>query len=227
MSQLLDCVEIDPAKPARAAIIWLHGLGANGHDFEPIVPELNLSTDSATRFVFPHAPARPVTINNGYVMPAWFDMTDLDRLEGASQSDIDVSVQQINALIEREHQRGIEYKNIIVAGFSQGGVIALHVAVRFGQTLSGVMALSTYLPFHEDLKNKESGKNKTIPVFAAHGIFDPVIPIKLGRLSNQIAKEFFSNIAWQEYPMEHSVCYEEIQAISDWLKKLPAISAAS
>lgn len=221
---MLDCVEIAPPVPARAAVVWLHGLGANGHDFEPIVPELRLPADAAIRFVFPHAPSRPVTINNGYVMPAWFDMTALDRLEGADQSDLETSVQQINALIEREHQRGVEYKNIVVAGFSQGGVVALHTAIRFPQTLAGVLALSTYLPFHEELKSKESGKNKTIPVFAAHGIYDPVIPVKLGRLSGQIAKEFFNTLVWQEYPMEHSVCYEEIGAISDWLKKLPAIS---
>ncbi|MBN1378761.1 MAG: dienelactone hydrolase family protein [Gammaproteobacteria bacterium] len=218
MTQVLDCVEIEPTQAARSAIVWLHGLGANGHDFEPIVPELNLPADSAVRFVFPHAPMRAVTINNGYVMPAWFDITALDRLEGASKSDIETSVQQINALIEKEHQRGIEYKNIVVAGFSQGGVIALHVAIRFPQTLAGVLALSTYLPCHEELKSLASGKNRDIPVFAAHGTYDPMIPIKLGRLSNQIAKEFFTGIAWQEYPMEHSVCFEEIQAIADWIK---------
>ena len=223
MTELLDCVEIEPAQPARSTIIWLHGLGANGHDFEPIVPELKLPPDAAVRFVFPHAPERAVTINNGYVMPAWFDITALDRLEGASETDIETSVQQINALIEREHKRGVAYENIVVAGFSQGGVIAQHVAARFPQQLAGLLALSTYMPFHENLKNNASGRNNAIPVFAAHGQYDPVIPIRLGRLSHQLAQELFSNIAWQEYPMEHSVCWEEIQAIADWLKKLPAL----
>lgn len=227
MTKLLDCVEIEPVQPARNAIIWLHGLGANGHDFEPIVPELKLPEEAAVRFVFPHAPSRSVTINNGYVMPAWFDITVLERLEGASESDIETSVQQISALIEREHERGIHYKNIVVAGFSQGGVIAQHTAARFQHALAGVLALSTYMPFHENLKNQSSRKNVDIPVFSAHGIYDPVIPIKLGRLSNQLAEEIFNNLEWHEYPMEHSVCWEEIQAISEWLKKLPAISISS
>ncbi len=221
MSELLDCVELGD-EHARASVIWLHGLGADGHDFEPIVPELQLP--ASVRFVFPHAPSRAVTINNGYLMPAWFDITELDRLEGANADDIAVSVKQIIALVEREHERGLSYKNIILAGFSQGGVIALHAAVSYPHQLGGLLALSTYLPFHEELIAKGSDKNKGISVFAAHGVYDPVIPVQLGRISNQIAKQYFSNISWHEYAMEHSVCLEEIQDVSKWLKELPALS---
>lgn len=225
MNRLLDCVEINPEnKPASTSIIWLHGLGANGHDFVPIVPELKLPAASSVRFVFPHAPARAVTINNGFVMPAWFDISDLERLEGANADDIETSVLQIVALLEREHERGIEYSHIILAGFSQGGVIALHCAARFPQQLGGILALSTYLPLHETLREQESGKNKNIPVYAAHGIYDPVIPVRLGRLSHELAKGFFPCSEWHEYAMEHSVCLEEIQAISRWLERLPALT---
>lgn len=218
MSKLLPCVEIDPPGAADYSIIWLHGLGANGHDFEPIVPQLGLPEKPSVRFVFPHAPPRPVTINSGYIMPAWFDILTLERLNPIDETGIETSIGQINALIEREKSRGVPTKHILVAGFSQGGVIALHAAARYPGPLAGVIALSTYLPLHNRLTSDVVAANANIPVFMAHGRFDAVLSIELGRLSHGFLKPILPNIEWHEYPMDHGVCLEEIQDLSRWLQ---------
>lgn len=215
----LDCVEINPTNEASAAIIWLHGLGADGHDFVPIVHELNLSNKQSIRFVFPHAQVRPVTINNGYVMPAWFDILSLDRIDNADKEGIDKSVAQINQLIERELDRGIANEKILLAGFSQGGVIAVHAAAKFPKKLAGIIALSTYLPFHETIAEAIIDDNRSLPIFMAHGVLDPVVPMQLGRMSHDIAKTIFNNISWHEYPMEHAVCPQEINDIAAYINE--------
>jgi phospholipase/carboxylesterase len=220
---MLDCIEINPPGDADACVIWLHGLGANGHDFEPIVPELKLAPDKNVRFIFPHAPSQAVTINNGYVMPAWFDITSLERLDGVDADGIERSVADVQALIEQQQQRGIDSQRIIIAGFSQGGVIALHVAACSPKPLGGVIALSTYLPLHEQLSSRIDEAHKNTPVFMAHGCYDPVVPITLGRMSFDLVKTLFNNHQWHEYAMEHSVCMEEIEMISEWLQQLPAL----
>lgn len=218
MSDLLPCVEIDPPGGADFSVIWLHGLGANGHDFEPIVPQLELPDTRSVRFVFPHAPAKPVTINNGYIMPAWFDIATLTRLNPVDETGIENSIGQINALIEREKGRGVPAGRIVVAGFSQGGVIALHTAARHPEPLAGIIALSTYLPLHNRLTPGAIAANAQIPVFMAHGKFDSVLSIELGRLSLGFLKPILPNVEWHEYPMDHSVCLEEIQDLSRWLQ---------
>ncbi|HEX7028529.1 MAG TPA: alpha/beta hydrolase-fold protein [Gammaproteobacteria bacterium] len=218
MRDILPCIEINPPGAADFSVIWLHGLGANGHDFEPIVPQLGLPENPAVRFVFPHAPARPVTINNGYVMPAWFDILTLERLSPVDETGIEASIGQINALIEREKSRGVSAGRIVVAGFSQGGVIALHTAARYPEPLAGVIALSTYLPLHERLTPDVVVASSRIPVFMAHGRFDSVLSIKLGRISQGFLKSILPNIEWHEYAMDHGVCLEEIQDLSRWLQ---------
>src|SRR6185295_7646659 len=183
MNELLETLEIETAPKPTAAVIWLHGLGADGNDFAPIVPELKLARTPAVRFVFPHAPTMPVTINNGYVMRAWYDVSFGD-LEGksrrADEQGVRESQAQIGALIEHEINRGISSKNILLAGFSQGGAIALHTALRYPQALAGVMALSTYLPLAESLPQEGTPENKKVPFFMAHGVFDPVVPLVMG-----------------------------------------------
>lgn len=222
MSELLDCVETEPSGTARVSVIWLHGLGADGHDFEPIVPELALPENVPARFVFPHAPSRPVTINNGYVMPSWFDITSLQRLDAADPAGVETSVKQLFALIEREKQRGLPAGRIVVAGFSQGGAIAQHAVARYPEALAGLIAISTYLPLHEQLTQTASDANRDTPVFMAHGRSDPVIPFFVGERSQQLAQTLFNRIEWQTYPMEHAVCLEEIHAIGRWLRNLDA-----
>jgi phospholipase/carboxylesterase len=218
MNELLPCVEINPPGDADFSIIWLHGLGANGHDFEPVVPQLGLPEKPSVRFVFPHAPARPVTINNGYVMPAWFDIQTLERLHPVDESGIEASIRQINRLIEREKTRGVTAGRIVLAGFSQGGVIALHAAARHPESLAGVVALSTYLPLHDRLTPDAVAVNSRIPVFMAHGRFDSVLSIELGRMSHGFLKSILPDVEWREYPMDHGVCLEEIQDLSRWLQ---------
>jgi phospholipase/carboxylesterase len=219
---LLPCVELEPrgSRTAEFGVIWMHGLGANGHDFEPIVPQLTLSPELPVRFVFPHAPNRSVTINGGYVMPAWFDILTLERLDPVDETGILESVEQIHALITREIKRGIPANRIVLAGFSQGGVIALHAALRYPETLAGVIALSTYLPLHHQLTPEIIDANRSTPVFMAHGLYDSVLPFVLGKKSKEFLEAILLNIQWHEYPMDHGVSYEEIQDLGLWLNKI-------
>lgn len=216
---LLPCVEIGPAAASRS-VIWLHGLGASGHDFEPIVPELGLPDEAAIRFVFPHAQRRPVTINAGMVMPAWYDIASprFDIHEDAT--GIRQSRRQIEALIGREVGRGVPAERIVLAGFSQGGAVALHTGLRHPEALAGIMVLSGYLPLADSLAEERSPANRTTPVFMAHGEHDPVVPFELAAASRRRLEELGYNVEWHTYPMDHSVCPEEIEAIGTWLRRV-------
>ncbi len=223
MEKLLETIEVVTGKNPSAAVIWMHGLGADANDFVPVVNELGLDSAPAVRFVFPNAPMRPVTINNGYVMRAWYDVSFGD-LEGksrrADEQGVRESEKQIGALIEHEIKRGISSKNILLAGFSQGGAIALHTSLRYPQALAGVMALSTYLPLGESLPAEKSPANKSIPIFMAHGLFDAVVPLVMGAGSMTLLIGLGYAVDWRQYPMQHSVCPQEIQDIGAWLRKI-------
>jgi phospholipase/carboxylesterase len=221
MTPLLETIEIETANNPTAAVIWMHGLGADGNDFVPVVNELDLSGAPAIRFVFPHAPVRPVTINNGHVMRAWYDVSFGD-LEGhtrkADEKGLRESQAQIGQLIARENARGIASANIVLAGFSQGGAIALQTALRHPEKLAGVMALSTYLPLAESLAKEAAPANAQIPVFMAHGVQDPVIQQTMGAASRDRLQQAGYAVEWHDYPMPHSVCLEEIADIGTWLR---------
>ena len=224
MSKLLDTIEIETGKNPGASVIWMHGLGADGNDFAPLVPELGLREAPGIRFIFPHAPMMPVTINNGYVMRAWYDVTPGD-LEGGSRKKADekgvrASQAAIGSLIARENQRGIAARDIVLAGFSQGGAIALQTGLRYPERLAGVMALSTYLPLADSLPAEASGANKDVPIFYSHGTYDPVIPFAMATASRGRLGALGYPVEWHEYPMQHSVCLEEIADIGKWLKKV-------
>ncbi|MGA0023100.1 MAG: alpha/beta hydrolase [Burkholderiales bacterium] len=217
---LLETIEIQTAPNPTAAVIWMHGLGADGNDFVPIVKELDLAGAPAIRFVFPHAPTRPVTINNGYVMRAWYDISFGD-LEGntrkADAQGVRESQAQIEALIARVNERGIAGSNIVLAGFSQGGAMALHTGLGHAQKLAGVMALSCYLPLAESFAQEAAAANSKTPVFMAHGMQDPVVPYAMGRASADMLQRAGYPVEWHEYPMQHSVCLEEVADIGRWL----------
>lgn len=217
--KLLDAVVVGP-DDASYSVIWMHGLGADGYDFEPIVPELQFKNKSKTRFIFPHAPARPVTINNGYVMPAWFDIHAIDEKAPQDEAGIRDTAKKITALISREHQRGVSSEHIVLAGFSQGGAIALHTALRYPHRLAGILALSTFLPLYDKVASEVSSANKDIPIYMAHGNYDPVVPLRLAKLSQKQLHELGYHVDWHEYPMEHSVIPPEIDDISTWFGKV-------
>ena len=219
MSDKLDAVTIGP-KDAQYSVIWLHGLGADGYDFEPIVPELNFRNKNKTRFIFPHAPTRAVTLNNGYVMRAWYDIVVIGKDAPEDEKGIRESEQQLYELISQEHQRGVLSEHIVLAGFSQGGAIALHTGLRYAHRLAGIMALSTYLPLIDKLTTESSQNNKDTPVFMAHGEHDPVVPIALAQYSREQLLVQGYKIAWHTYPMDHSVIPQEIDDISRWLDKV-------
>ena len=221
MSEYLETIEIETAPNPTATVIWMHGLGADGNDFAPMVPELRLGSAPAIRFVFPHAPMIPVTINNGYVMRAWYDISDGD-LEGksrqADEKGVRASQAEIEKLIAREVARGIRANKIVIAGFSQGGAIALHTGLRHAAPLAGIMALSTYLPAPHTLPAEAAAANRDIALFYAHGSDDQVIPIAMAETSRQTLSAAGYAVDWHEYPMQHSVCLEEIRDISAWLQ---------
>jgi phospholipase/carboxylesterase len=216
-----ETVEIETGPKPVGSVIWLHGLGADGHDFEPIVPELRLPDTLPLRFIFPHAPVRPVTINGGMSMRAWYDILSLDRDGPVDEEGIRESGEILNSLIAREQERGIGARNIVVAGFSQGGAIAIHAALRYPERLAGLMALSTYLPLQgrfksEVLDNPDTG-NRDLPIFMAHGSFDPMLPMQLGRTSADLLTESEFSVEWHDYPMAHAVCADEIEDVRAWL----------
>lgn len=203
------------------SVIWLHGLGADGHDFEPIVPELRLPDTLPLRFVFPHAPLRPVTINGGMSMRAWYDIYSLDREGAADETGIRASAELLHALLGREQERGVASARVVVAGFSQGGAIALHAALRYPECLAGLMALSTYLPLQQTLKAEVIDNPATasleMPIFMAHGTFDPVLPMAWGRSSADLLIAAGYRLEWHEYQMAHAICAAEIGDIRGWL----------
>lgn len=217
---LLDAVEIETGPAPRASVIWMHGLGADGHDFEPIVPELSLPK-GPIRFIFPHAPHRPVTINGGMRMPAWYDILE-PTLDPASRREdaqgIRGSQAQVEALVARERERGVPDSRIVLAGFSQGGAIALHTGLRHPARLAGIMALSTYLPLQSTLAAEASPANRDVPVFMAHGLADPVVVPVRATASRDLLLGAGYCVQWHEYPMPHAVCAEEIADIGAWLR---------
>jgi phospholipase/carboxylesterase len=216
----LETIEVETGSAPSAAVVWLHGLGADGNDFVPVVKELRLPPQFHIRFVFPHAPMMPVTINNGYVMRAWYDVSydGLDRRPDAR--GIVASQAAIDALLAREKARGIVSERIVLAGFSQGGAITLQAGLRYSETLAGLMVLSSYLPLPETLAAEAASANAQTPIFMAHGTDDPVIDIELGQRSRALLAEQGYRVEWHEYPMPHSVCLEEIQDISRWLQQV-------
>lgn len=218
MTGLLACLEVESGTDkCTHSIIWLHGLGADGHDFEPVVAELTLQ--KSIRFIFPHAPEMSVTINNGLRMPAWYDIKAPQINAQQDAAGIQHSQQAILALIEREIERGIESTNIILAGFSQGGAIALHTGLRYNKPLAGIMGLSTYLPLADTVEDESHAANKITPVFLAHGSHDPIIPFQLASETKSALHKLHYPVTLNKYLMEHSVCAEEIDDISHWINQ--------
>ena len=216
---MLDCVEIQPPADATASVIWLHGLGADGNDFVPIVPELGLDAHHSVRFVFPNAPHQAVTVNGGMRMPAWYDIKGVDIADKQDRDGIEASAAEIDALIEREIEAGIPARRIVLAGFSQGGAVALHTGLRQKAPLAGIMALSTYLPLHDALAAEAGEANRGVSIFMAHGSEDPIVPVKLGHDSRDLLAEAGYAVEWHEYPMAHQVCLPEIATIGRWLRE--------
>lgn len=219
---MLDCIEIDPAGAASATVIWLHGLGADGHDFVPIVPELGLPAGHSLRFVFPNAPVQPVTINGGMAMRAWYDILGMNIVAREDAAGINASRTAVEALVARENARGIAADRIVLAGFSQGGAIALHTGLRHAARLAGIMALSTYLPLRDTLGREATPANRRVPIFMAHGTSDPVLPVQLGETSRDLLAAADYKVAWHSYNMQHQVCMDEINAVGVWLRKILA-----
>ncbi|MBF6025200.1 alpha/beta hydrolase [Lysobacter niastensis] len=216
---LLDAVVRETGPSPEWTILWLHGLGADGHDFEPIVPELVRRDWPALRFVFPHAPVRAVTINNGVRMRAWYDIRDMDLANRADEAGVDESVAQVEALIAHENARGIPDSRIVLAGFSQGGAITLATGLRRAQPLAGLVALSTYLPAPQKAAAQLQDAARTQPVFFAHGTQDPVVPYRAGEYSAALLQQLGFAIDWHRYPMAHQVCAEEIRDLGEWLSR--------
>jgi phospholipase/carboxylesterase len=216
-AELLPAVEIETAPDAGASVIWLHGLGADGNDFVPVVPELRLPASLPVRFVFPHAPVRPVTINNGMRMRAWYDISAADLARRADLAGVRASRAQLEALIGRENARGVPSRRIVLAGFSQGGAIALYTGVRYAERLAGIIALSTYLVDGDTLAVEASAANRALPIFMAHGTADPIVRYQWGEASRRALDAAGHRVEWHSYRMEHSVCLEEIVALGAWL----------
>jgi phospholipase/carboxylesterase len=213
----LESVTVETGPDPSYTIIWMHGLGADGHDFEPLVPELVTAGLPALRFVFPHAPVRPVTINNGYAMRAWYDIVGIDRRSAEDFAGIGASAGAIAELIRNENGRGVPTARIVLAGFSQGGAIALHVATRHREALAGVIALSCYLPLARELASERQPANLSAPIFMAHGLQDPVVPYALGDESRQLLTSAGYAVEWHSYPMPHTVCDAEVGDLRRWL----------
>jgi phospholipase/carboxylesterase len=214
---LLPAVEIETADHPTHSVIWLHGLGADGHDFAPIVPDLVSPQWPALRFVFPHAPVRPVTINGGMPMRAWYDIYGFDLMSRQDEAGTRQSIAQVEALIAREHERGVPSERILLAGFSQGGAIALAAGLRHPQKLAGIIALSTYLPIAATLADERSAANANVPIFWGHGTLDPVVILQRGIDSRAALEALGYRVDWHTYPMPHSVCPEEIADLRQWM----------
>jgi phospholipase/carboxylesterase len=218
---MLDTLDIETAPQPNAAVIWLHGLGADARDFEPIVPEIVRGGERAWRFVFPNAPIRPVTINNGMKMRAWYDIDRTVGREGLQDAaGFRATEAEVAALIAREEARGIPVARMVLGGFSQGGAVSLYAAPRLAQRLAGVLALSCYLPLRQTLPGERQAANDGTPIFMAHGNADPMLPLSLGSASRDILRKLGYTVEWHEYPMGHSVCAEEIADIRRFLLRV-------
>jgi phospholipase/carboxylesterase len=213
----LEHITIEPITTATACVIWLHGLGDSGAGFAPVVPLLNLPHDHAIRFIFPHAPEQAITINNGFVMPAWYDIKNDNLHNRADMNGVNQSECLVRALIQRQIDNGIAASNIVLAGFSQGGVMSLYTGLRFEQTLAGIMALSCYLPIKDQLPDKLSTANKSTPILQHHGELDDVVPMSAGNMANELLKNNGYNTQWKTYPMAHSVTPQQLNDIGIWL----------
>ena len=215
--QDLQYIQIETGESPTAAVIWLHGLGASGHDFEPVVPELGLPEDTAVRFIFPHAPNLPVTINGGMSMPAWYDIKamDIDRVVDTEQ--LRASTDAVAKLVEQQKHKGIPPERIIIAGFSQGGAVAYELGLSYPERFGGVLALSTYFATADTVQRSEA--NADVPISVYHGTFDPMVPESLGVRSVETLKEMGYDPSYQTFPMEHSVCLEEIQDIGRFIRR--------
>ena len=219
MSDIEPPLEIVHGADPAAAVIWLHGLGANGYDFQPVVPQLRLPDELSVRFVFPHAPDRPVTVNGGMVMPAWYDIYALQEGARADLQGLTESADLVRDLVQKEVDRGVPGQRIVLAGFSQGGAVVLHTLTHYPSVFAGVLALSTYLPA-DAADQAVLEYNRGIPVFMAHGTQDTVVPYRWGRQSAGKLQQFGFNVEWREYAMPHSVSVEEIQDIGLWLRRV-------
>jgi len=220
MTSLLTCITKPATSRAFYSVIWLHGLGADGHDFESIVPDLRLNNTEQINFIFPNAPIQAVTINGGMEMSSWYDILDASLDREVAIDDIYTSSKLLGQLIQREIDSGIKAENILLAGFSQGGVIALHTGLRYPQKLAGIMALSTYLPTIEPLQAERATVNNDIPIFMAHGTMDPVVQLSIAQQAYSHLKALDYPISWHEYAMEHSLCMEEIMDISHFINRI-------
>ena len=217
MTGMLETVELETGGKPAGSVIWLHGLGADGHDFEPIVPELRLPPELPLRFIFPHAPVRPVTLNNGYPMRAWFDIVKIGLNQPRDLAGMQASQASVEVLIAREQERGIPPARIVVAGFSQGGAVALYSGLQHPAKLAGIMALSTYLPLGEGMDFSIAPANTLTPIFYGHGTQDPVVPLQLGEYTRNWLTSQGCMVSWHSYAMPHSVSAEEITHIRAWL----------
>jgi phospholipase/carboxylesterase len=222
MSELLQCVQVQTSAAPDATVILLHGLGADGHDFVPVVRELEANGAPNARYVFPHAPTMPVTINGGYVMRAWYDILGTDLVRREDENGIRASQEMVEALIDQEVERGTPRSRIVLAGFSQGGAITLHTGLRQREPLAGLIALSCYLPLGSSFAAEAAPGSAGVPIFLAHGTSDPVVPLARGTASRDALKAAGYAVDWREYPMPHSVCAEEIQDIAAFMKRVLA-----
>ncbi len=226
MSPALDTLDIETATPVSAAIIWMHGLGADAHDFEPLVPHLRLPGNPGLRFVFPNAPTQPVTVNGGMRMRAWYDILGIDIPARQDAAGVRASAVAIQALIQREIDRGVPAERIVLAGFSQGGAMALYTGLRYPERLAGILALSCYLPLADTLADERQAVNVDIPILMTHGRFDQVIPPRHAAASRDLLETLGYTVEWHEYPMAHEVSLEEIQQIRAWLGRVLGADAA-
>ncbi len=214
---LLDCVQTETAANPRFSVIWLHGLGADGNDFGPIVPELVAKDWPSIRFIFPHAPKRPITINGGMTMRAWYDITGMEIAQKQDEAGIRASTVHLDALIARENARGVPTSRIFLAGFSQGAAMVLSGGLRHAESMAGIIALSGYLPLDKHLAAERSPANSAVPLFIGHGSMDPVVPQVLGILCRDFLRKLGYTIEWHSYPMAHQVCAEEINDLRNWI----------
>jgi phospholipase/carboxylesterase len=223
-TETIDEVTLNPTQPPLGSVILLHGLGADGWDFVPIVAELALPDSLPVRFVFPHAPVRPVTVNNGFEMRAWYDIKAFTPEGRSDTPGLAESVRRIETCLQAEIARGVPPARIVLAGFSQGGAVALHAGLRFGQRLGGLLALSTYLPSPASLATEKSPVNEALPILMCHGRLDPIVPLGMGLEARDALAAQGYTVEWQEYPMQHEVCAAELQAISRWLQARIAVT---
>ncbi len=216
---MLESIEIETGPQPRHSVIWLHGLGADGHDFEPIVPELVKPRWPSLRFVFPHAPVRPITLNGGMRMRGWYDIHGLELMAIEDEAGILASVAEVERLLARERQRGVDSHRILLAGFSQGGAVALAAGLTQPERLAGIVALSTYLPIAAQVAARRAPIQAGLPVFVGHGAVDPIVPQALGLAARQRLQDWGHTVEWHSYGMPHSVCAEEIRDLSGWMER--------